>query len=143
MPNFTGYVIFCEDVRSEVNRQISYIGVYPFNREFFEPDEDGEFVLPKFGIGLYLQLDPEYEGMSPHITILSIDKDGTETQIAEDTMSTIPASKDGKQILGVTHLQLEGLVAPVGTTFGVDVKIGEEISRLGLFQTFGREKREA
>lgn len=140
MPKFSGHVVFCEDIRIEVNRQVSYIGVFPHNREYFEPDEDGDFVLPRFGIGVYLKIPPEYEGQNPHIAVLSIDKDGKETQIAEETMGTIPPSSDGKSVNGVSHIQLEGLFSPVGTKFAVDVTLKDETLRLSTFHSLERPK---
>lgn len=142
MPNFSGHVIFCEDVRAEVNRQLSYIGVYPFNREFFEPDDEGEFLLTKFGIGVYLQISPGYEGCTPYITVKAIDMDGRELQIADETMGKIPASDDGKAVQGITHIQLEGLVDRVGTSYAIDVTINEDTVRVGLFHTLERDKKE-
>ncbi|KAB2655921.1 hypothetical protein F9K94_15450 [Brucella tritici] len=140
MPNFTGHVVFCEDVRIEVNRQVSYIGVFPHHREFFEPDVDGDFVLPRFGIAIYLDIPPEYEGQTPLIAVLSIDKDGKEKQIADETMGKVPNSPDGRSVNGVSHIQLEGLFSPVGTKFGVDVTIKDETVRIGVFHSIERQK---
>jgi len=140
--DFTGHVIFCEDVRVEINKQISYIGVFPFNREYFEPDEDGDCILPKFGVGVYLSIPTEYAGHSPHIAFLTIDKGGEEKLVTEETMGKIPSSDENKLLHGVTHIQLAGLFVPVGTKFGVDATIADKTVRIGLFQTLESKKKD-
>lgn len=139
MRKFSGHVIFCEDIRIEVNRQLSYIGVFPHNREHFIPDEDGNFILPKFGIGIYLEIPPEHESAKPHVAILTIDEEGNEDLIAEETMGAIPHSPDKKPINGVTHIQLEGLCLSVGTKLAIDVTVKDETVRVGVFHSLERK----
>ncbi|MCO4317694.1 hypothetical protein M8997_010910 [Phyllobacterium sp. 21LDTY02-6] len=134
MPDLSGHVVFCEDIRSELGDQVSYIGVYPRNRGTFEVDDDGDIVLSRFALACYLAMPVEFKGESPSLTITQIDKNKREKQIASEILPEIPDRSEREVVTAMLHFQFQGVLAKPSDIIVVDLSVAGETARIGSFR---------
>ncbi|WLF95699.1 hypothetical protein Q5698_08445 [Brucella intermedia] len=142
MREIDGNVIFCEDIRSEENGQVSYIGVFPTQRGMFDVDDDGDIRLPRFSMACYLKIPTEYAGEKPQVVVRTLADNGDTSEVASDTMTEVPRYQDKRVAAGLLHIQLVGFSAKPDQRVVVDLYVADKEKRIGSFRLVGRSKSE-
>lgn len=133
-----GYVIFCDDIRQEVNGKITLVGVYGGEMTIYG---NAPASIPKLGIAIRFRVDPNDLPLS---AIIQVTKEtASETEILLDRpieAGPIPAefefpqsvNSDGKKYVEIgINAECGQLTFTEKTTLRVKVLIGDDEYRIG------------
>src|SRR5690606_11754643 len=84
--DISGHVIFCDDIRREVNGQSSYMGVYS-GPVRMERDEE---TLPLFCVVVYLSFPSALTGKIPVVWIEKTTSENNTIELAKGDLPPIP-----------------------------------------------------
>lgn len=139
MSDLRGYVVFCEDIRLEIDNQVSFIGVYPKGIHTFDIDVDGDIALAKFAAACYMALPTSSAGSIPKIQISLVKKNDEEKVISIDDLPAIPVRSEIEYVKGVKFIQFEGIIAQPDDHLKVTLIVDEQSACIGRFRIRGKE----